>query len=312
MRDIRTGISVEKITEILLRSGYQTLESSVHGKNQTRFTHLILEKESVRYFCKVNNDNQVYDSQVNQTLSNLLADAPKGVTFLAPIETIEEGDYIFHIYPYIDQLPVSSESERFTDFQVPEPEIDLYLQRVIDAITYVEKQELVSVYAMRHKVSVDEMVVALLQKVPMDTPHAVEFLQHLLSEGKSLTTYCLAIDDIQPQNMFWHTDTQALTIFDLENIVPKRRGYDYSKFFAQLWVVYGREAYAKRFIQLLFSQHAQSERGELYSYLRFHMTYEALLYYGLFREPEEQERNSRMMHWIRREFLALANGEIHG
>jgi hypothetical protein len=307
MTDIRTGISIDTIKEILLNSGYGTIESSVHGKNQTRFTHLILEKDGQKFFCKVNNDNEVYDSQINQLLSTLLRDSPDGITFHAPVDTIEDDDHIFHIYPYVDQRPVSSESEDFTDFQVPESDVELYLQRVLAAIRYVEGQQMVSHFETRHRIPVEDTVIALLRQTPIDTPHAVEFLQYVLDEGARLPEYRLAIDDIQPQNMFWDTTTKHLTIFDLELLMPKKRCYDYAKFCAQLWVVYGRESYAQQFTRMLFDQLPAEEKGIVYSYFRYHMSCEALLYYRVFREDYRRERTVVMMDWIRRDLLDLVN-----
>lgn len=292
-------------SNFLANQGYKVVATEVHGKNQTRFLHFILEKNGRKYFSKANMSD-LYEVHLNASLVNKLQDAPAGIQFLTPVEILEDGDVVFHIYDYIDQKPVSNESEHFTDFSVNSPDIEGFLGKVLQAIAYVEKQSVVTIYEKNREQSVDEMVVQLLKRIPSDTPYAVELLQHLLKEGDP-KEYRFAIDDIQPQNMFWIADKKELILFDLDHIGPRPRYFDHAKFFSQLWVVYDRKEYALKFMGLLFSKLTGEERATAYRYLRFNLTFITLKDYGTFKDHQTRRRITEMMRWIRKDLLLLAN-----
>jgi hypothetical protein len=157
----------KRYQNILAEHGYTTLEKSVHGKNQTRFLHFILEKNGQKYFSKANLPDQ-YDVHINAGLvSKLTGKMPAHVQFLAPLDVIEADDAVFHIYHYINQRPVSNEEAGFTDFLVSAADIDLFLRRTIDAIKYVASQQLVTANEQRRAAPIQKTVVGLLKKLPM-------------------------------------------------------------------------------------------------------------------------------------------------
>jgi len=298
---------MSKLKKVLLQAGYEILEGSVHGKNQTRFTHLLVRKNDKQYFCKVNNTNEVYASHSNESLAKSFKDIPPGIQLLTAVDELEEGDHILHIYPYIDQSPVSNESQQFNDFSVQKSDIDAFLHRVLEAIAYVEHQELVTAYESHRQTPTENTVLALLKKLPKDTPYAVEFLQYLLSEGNNLNEYRLSMTDIQPQNMFWNTSDKTLILCDFEDLSPQKRYYDYAKFCTQLWVVYGRSEYAKRFIVLLFASLPTKDKSTSYSYIRFNMMFELLVNYSVFKDRITRKRIHDMMRWVRKDLLQTVN-----
>ena len=65
-----------KLREFLRSKGYEVLESSVSGKNQTRFFHLVLRKGSEKIYCKVNKLDEVYELHSNSSLAKYFAKAP--------------------------------------------------------------------------------------------------------------------------------------------------------------------------------------------------------------------------------------------
>lgn len=298
----------QKYQTILQKHGYIVVDSSVHGKNQTRFLHFILEKNGVKYFCKVNRP-ELYDTHVNSSLVNKLTDqSPPNVQFLAPLKEIEADDSIFHIYTYIDQTPVSNESAGFTDFLVDDADIELYLASVIDAIQHISSRQFVTTNEHQRSVSTQQAVIRLLRSLPNDTPYAIEFLKYLLSRS-DVDEFELAMDDIQPQNMFWLKQDKKLVVFDLDAISPQLRYFDHAKFAAQLWIVYDKPVLAKRFVEMTLERLSIADKSDAYRYLRFNFTREALMHYAHFNDPESRQRSLDLMKWVRRGLLELINAD---
>lgn len=296
---------VQEYSQFLEKQGYEISETSVHGKNQTRFVHFILKKDSRKYFCKANKTG-LYATHMNAALVRKVKDIPKGVEFLAPVDELEYGDIVFHIFPYIDQSPVSNEAKQFKDFNVSEEDLTVFFERVVAAITSIESQKIVTMYERNRNVSVKKTVLDTLRRLPSDTPYAVEFLQHMLQED-DLDEYRTALDDIQPQNMFWVAGDKKLIVFDFDFVGVHRRYYDHAKFFAQLWVVYNRAEYAKQFMKVVFMLTAEEDHGKAYRYIRFNLTQEALRCYGIFKDAESRTRTQELMRWIRKDLLDYAN-----
>lgn len=290
--------------KFLESQGYEVHETSVHGKNQTRFLHFVVQKDGQKYFCKVNTYD-LYDTQINAGLASKLGKAPPHIRFLAPVVRLEHGDVLFYMYPFVDHEPISNEAKQFRDFGVPETDIDTFLERVLAAIAHIERQQLVTLHGHNQSMHPQDVALDLLKTLPGDTPYALYFLKYLLSE-KHLE-FRPAIRDIQPQNMFWDSGSQTLTLFDLEDIAPLPRYYDHAKFFAQLWVVYGRDSYARRFMELLFAQLKTKGRAEAFRYIRFNLTVEALRSYKTFRSIEDRQRTKALMSWLRKDLIELAN-----
>lgn len=291
--------------EFLEGQGYEVHETSVHGKNQTRFLHFIVQKDGHKYFCKANMFD-LYDIQINAGLADKISKAPAHIRFLAPVSKLEHDDVLFYMYPYIDQEPISNEAKQFQDFTVPETDIDIFLQRVLTAIAHIEQQQLVTSYEHSQSMYAQDVVLGLLSSLPGDTPYALPFLKHLLAE-KHLDDFRPAIRDIQPQNMFWDANTKTLTLFDLEDIAPLPRYYDHAKFFAQLWVVYDRDKYARRFMELLFAQLKPEEKATAFRYIRFNLAAESLRSYKIFKSLKDRQRTTALMRWLRKDLLELVN-----
>lgn len=297
---------VNKYEAILMKHGYSTVENSVHGKNQTRFLHFILEKGGQKYFSKANLPDQ-YETHINSGLVKKLANnTPSNIEFLAPLDIIEEDDIIFHIYRYIDQRPISNESAGFADFSVSKSDTDNYLNLVLDAIEHVASSQFVTANEGRRSLSIQSVAASHIRKLPNDTPYAVEFLKYLLEQPK-LRDFRLAITDIQPQNMFWVESEKKLIMFDLDAIGPQLRYFDQAKFASQLWVVYDRSDLAIRFIELFLARLTSEEMSEAYRYLRFNFTNDALLHYAIFKDHESRERTVHLMKWIRKDLLEMIN-----
>lgn len=299
---------VDRYSQILTENGYTVVGESVHGKNQTRFLHFVLEKDGKKYFSKANRFN-VHDTHMNASLIKYIKNIPESVSFLAPEREIIEDDVVFHLYPYINQEPVSNESKEFSDFNVDEEDIDVFLERVLSAIKCVESQKgLVTNQERNRDKNSEDIALRLLRnnKPPNDTPYGVEFLKYLANE-RGLNEYRMAIDDIQAQNMFWYKEDKSLTVFDFDFVGPKLRYYDHAKFAASLWVVYDKPEYAKRFAKMVFDDVPEGDRGLAYRYMRRHLTEEALIDYGAFDDPTTQARTKEFMKWIRRDLLFVAN-----
>lgn len=296
-----------RIRTLLAAAGYEILDDSVQGKNQTRFTHWILQKNETKYFCKVNNTSDVYSKHLNEALSRYFKDEPTGVTFLTPVQVLEEGDHVLLIYHFIDQSPVSNESKNFKDFAVTLEDLTIFLDRVLSALDYIERQDIVTAHEDNRLEPIMTTVVNLLRDLPHSTPYALELLQYLLRHGEVLNDYRLAINDVQPQNMFWDHDGQTLTVFDLEHMGPRRRYYDHAQFCCQLWLIYNKPAYAKRFAKMLFTSLSSTDRNIAFSYFRFNMTHQLLAHYTTFKDAVVRGRASDMMRWMRRDLLSLVN-----
>lgn len=289
--------------------GYIMRERSVHGKNQTRFHHFVLEKDGRRWFCKVNHLPAVLAPQLNSALVRLLtADAPPGVRFLAPAQELIWGDALFHIYPFVDQLPVSNEAAGFKDFLVEEAGLPLFFARVLDAVDFVGAQDIITANEGERWRSPRHAVVEMLRRLPAETPYAVELLQYVLAESARLPEYALAINDIQPQNMFWSTSDQSLILFDLEHLAPQRRFRDVAYFFINLWLVCGRPEYARQFLALAVQRLSPADRHAAYAYVRLHLSELYLTYYGAFKDAEHRKRLRAVIRWVRLELLPLVNG----
>ena len=268
--------------------GYVVRERSVHGKNQTRFHHFVLEKDGRCWFCKVNHLPAVLAPQLNSALVRLLtADAPPGVRFLAPTQELIWGDAPFHIYPFVDQLPVSNEAAGFKDFLVEEADLPLFFARVLDAVDFVGAQDIITANEGERWRSPRHAVVEMLRRLP---------------------AYALAINDIQPQNMFWSTSDQSLTLFDLEHLAPQRRFRDVAYFFINLWLVCGRPEYARQFLTLAVQRLSLADRHAAYAYVRLHLSELYLTYYGVFKDAEHRKRLRAVIRWVRLELLPLVNG----
>lgn len=296
----------KKYQTILQKYGYVVTSTSVHGKNQTRFLHFILEKDGLKYFCKANRPG-LYDTHVNSSLVHKLTDqSPPNVQFLTPLKEIEVDDVIFHIYTYIDQKPVSNESAGFTDFLIDDADVESYLNGVIDAIQHISSRQFVTTNEHQRSVSTQQAVIRLLRSLPDDTPYAIEFLKYLLSRS-DVDEFELAMDDIQPQNMFWLKQDKKLVVFDLDAISPQLRYFDHAKFAAQLWVVYDKPVLAKRFVEMTLGRLSATEKSDAYRYLRFNFTREALMHYAHFNDPESRQRSLDLMKWVRKGLLELIN-----
>lgn len=295
----------QEYSQFLEKQDYNVLETSVHGKNQTRFMHFILEKDGKKYFCKANK-NDMLMTHMNAALVRKVKNVPEGVEFLTPIDELEYEDTVFHVFPYINQRPVSNEAEYFRDFNVSEEDLEVFFGRVLMAINCIESQKIVTINEANRHVSAKKTVLDTLKRLPGDTPYAVEFLQYLLQED-DLDEYRTALDDIQPQNMFWLADDKKLIVFDLDFVGVHRRYFDHAKFFAQLWIVYDRAEYAKQFMKLVFASIPEEKRGKAYRYIRFNLTHEALRSYWVFKDAESQTRTQALMRWIRKDLLEYAN-----
>lgn len=293
----------------LKQHGFDVLEQEVHGKNQTRFYHFVVKKNDQRLFCKVNIAVHLAESQRNSSLARQFTGPPAGVEVLTPVDELSWHDALFQFYPYVDSLPVSTESAAFHDFRVPEADIDTFLQRVLAVIAYIGEQDIVTVYEYNRMASPEQMVTQILRTIPAETPHAVELLQHILHDAELLGDYRLSIHDIQPQNMFWDTNGKVLSVFDLENLQPNLAFHDHASFFTQLWVVYDQPEYARRFMALFFRSLLAAERHAAYEYIRCSLSRLSLKYYANFKQPEERRRIEKLIRWLRSELLLVANDQ---
>lgn len=300
-------ISRTACVSFLKQHGYQVLEHTVHDKNQTRFYHFVVKKNGQRLFCKVNNLASLVDNQLNSSLARTFSSPPGGVRLLMPLSELRREDAIFQFFPYVDQLPISTEAAAFKDFRVPEADIDVFLERVIDLIAYIGRQDIVTAYEYKRTEPAEHSAIAVLKAMPADIPYGVELLQNVLRLSELLHDYRLSIHDIQPQNMFWDVEEKVLSVFDLEDLQPNPAYHDQASFFAQLWVVYDRPEYARRFMVALFRGLSADECRMAYAYTRFNLSGLCLKYYTNFKRPEERRRTEALIRWLRLELLSVAN-----
>jgi hypothetical protein len=295
------------ITAFLKQQGYHVLEKSVHDKNQTRFYHCIVEKDGERYFCKANKSSTVYGEHMNSEIAAYFKKSPAKISFMEPVRIESYRDHVIHFFSYIDQLPVSNEAKDFRDFSVKEADLDTFFGRVIAAIRFVSEQRVITVNEYIREKPPRENVFALVKNLPPATPYGLELLGLMAKEGEILRSYELALEDIQPQNMFWFEDTKELALFDLEALSPRLKHYDYARFAVNLWCIYDKPQYAKRFLDLVFANASEAERSEKYRYIRYNLAENLLEHYAWHKDPQTRRRIKAMTQWFRRDFLRFVN-----
>ncbi len=295
------------IFKYLVSLGFIISDKSVHGKNQTRFIHVILKKDNKSYFCKINKSDVVFEAHNNSSIAAYLKNQPPNISFMAPLETFKYKNHLIHLYPYINLPTVSSESTKFRDFNVNLKDLEAYFSSVIRAIDYVSKQELITVSESAVESDFVKKFLRQIEEIQVDVPHGLEYVKYLLKEGKTLYKYSLAINDIQPQNMFWNPNGQELCLFDMEQLGPNYKYYDYARFSSYLWFVCGRPEYAKQFLQLTFSDSDYKTKSEKYRYIRFLLVRLLISDYTNFKGVDERQRIRDLLEWIRTDMIRFVN-----
>lgn len=294
-----------QVSAFLEREGYQLLQTSVQNKNQTRFLYLILAKGHEKYFCKVNKYDDAYDPHLNSSLSKYFAKSPSKIHFVTPTEIFDYQGVLISLYPYIDQAAVSSESEKFNDFNVPPAELDDYLKAVIQAINFVASRKLMTTNDSLLESRFEDEFIKLVGNVRVELPQALESIKYLLREGKLLKQKTLAINDIQPQNMFWKS--RGLYLFDTEHLGPNYKYYDYARFSSYLWFLHQKPVYAQRFLELSFNNLTPEEKQERYSYIKFMLIWTLLSDYTNFKSADTRQHIVTMLKWVKKDLLYLVN-----
>jgi len=286
------------IADYLESQGYRVLEDSVHGKNQTRYYHFIVEKAGKKYFCKVNKSDEVIKEHTNGMMVEELGTPPEGVTFLLPAEKLSFDGFLLLLFPYIEQWPVSSESKQFKDFNVAPEDLTTYFELVVKAIEFIATQKLTTMDESAAP-TLNGQITKLIERMKPETPYGLEILKYLVKTGEELTERTLTIGDIQPQNMFWMDEDKTITIFDLEEMVPRMKYFDYARLSSYLWFIYGHSDYAKMLLEVSFKGLSASDREERLSYIKFSLLVLLVQGYADYDEPETLERVTEMIEWVR-------------
>ncbi len=296
-----------KLSSILEQLGYKVEASLVHGKNQTRYIHFVVTKNGCKYFCKVNRGDEVFEEHINAGLAKNFGKAPTGIYFMTPAKIEEVKGFSFYFYPYLDQMPVSNESKKFADFNVPAQDIPNYFNKVLKAIEFINQQELITNREYERFNRLESKIFNLAKSIPADVPHGLVFLKYLASEGEGLDKYYLSINDIQPQNMFWVNKDKSLHIFDLEAIGPKLKYYDHAHFTARLWYIHARPEYAKKFLAMTLKSLAKLDQKEAFHYIKFNLIYILLRAYTTYKDEPSRNKIEQMLQWIRKDLLQFVN-----
>jgi|GEM_PF-3669854 len=295
------------IAAFLQQKGFVILHKAVHGKNQTRFWHFVLERNDQKFFCKVNKYDDGYESHNNSSISKYFSKPPQKIRFINPVETFVYNDSLLHLYPFIALPAVSNESKDFSDFNVPDADSDAYLQTVIAAIRFVAAQKIVSTNESSIERSFDDSFLKLIERLRTEIPHAVEHLKYLLHEGHLLQQKTLAINDIQPQNMFWEIKSKELFIFDLEHLGPNFAYYDFARFSSYVWFVHQKPDLAERFLQLAFADLSHEQKAEQFRYIKFCLVWTLINDFAVFKADTTRKYILSMLAWVRKDFLHFVN-----
>lgn len=311
MNDEQAAVLRKKLKELLTEKGYDLLEESVDGKNQSRYIHLILEKGGKRFFGKVNIRREQLLDIKNESLSELL-DESEHFQFLKPVETLEVDTHsVLLIYPFIHLPAISSESSDFSQFTIDTSDVDAFYQAVNEAFSQMEDKKL---YSYRDVGSANEVrlerIAEWITKLSPEDTAAVEALQVVTERRGSLTTFAPSVGDTQPQNMFWDPVEKKVILFDLEVLQNRPLYFDIAKLAASFWIVCNRAEFAEGLIR--YSTKRLGSTNKIGGY-HLMMLLSGLEYYFHFKKVSEAHRvklSLEFIEWLLQDFAEVANTMI--
>lgn len=297
--------------------GYEIESDSVDGKNQSRFIHLVISKDNVKYFAKANlRIAQLYDLR-NEGLSEHLPGG-KNYSVVKPLEKINLGNNIeLFIYPYISHKSISSEASDFADFLVNKTDLNSLFRAANEMIIAVESSSLYSYRDPRSPfLDINKQLVDWLLIIDPGETTAISALQLLGQALSKKIDLAPAIADLQPQNLFWDPDNKHLYLIDLEAMHNMPPSYDFAKFASSIYIVCGQTKVALEWIQYHINNiiiESSTRRISLTVQLNNMLLWTGVEFYVYFIRVGDQKRQQLaldFLQWGLSDFIKMANNTV--
>lgn len=303
-------IDLSNITKRLDELGYSIEEGSVEGKNQTRYIHMILHKNSEKYFAKANIKRSNYLDLANEKLSKHLPD-DESFSILKPVEELNIGeDQVLIIYPYIKVPSISTESKDFTDFSVNQKDLSKFFDSLYSALLNLESSKIYTYkdIALVNPLNSDN-ILSWLEKIDSESSTIVEALQILSTNRGVGFDFVISMADTHPQNMFWDSNDKHLYLFDMESIQHKPKFFDFAKFSSAAFIVCKQFDVSKDWLKYLLEKITITEDIGLLHLMLLYTGVEFYVYFKRISDFDRTKHSVEFVDWVLRDFVELVNNE---
>lgn len=300
-----------RLSEALKTAGYSVKSSSVNNKNQTRFIHLILDKNGEKFFAKANNKAATLLNLENEAISEHVKDGNM-FSLVKPADKIVVDEQVsVYIYPFIDYPAISREEDGFKSFNLAKEDLESFFNALVQLLGSVSNSTMYSLHDIS-TLHTDSLLKKWLQAIDPSDTNSVMALQTLANTLPEVIETVPAVEDIQTQNLLWDSADKHLYLIDLEAVRNMPLFYDHAKLAVSLFSLCDQPDISHKWLVRVIKEIESAKEQSIEKLAQLHrmLLWSGLEYYIHFKKISDGKRQALALdylRWVLHEFAPTVN-----